>query len=53
MVQPTEEQIRKRAFELWEQAGRPEGREDEFWNQAQRELQGTEERGDKNKGADI
>ena len=26
MAQPTEEQIRKRAFELWEQAGKPEGR---------------------------
>jgi hypothetical protein len=52
MAQPTEEQIRKRAFELWEQAGKPEGREDEFWDQAQRELQG-EERGDPNKGADI
>jgi hypothetical protein len=46
MSQPTEEQIRKRAFELWEQAGKPEGREDEFWNQAQRELQGAEGRGD-------
>jgi hypothetical protein len=53
MAQPTEEQIRKRAFELWEQAGKPEGREDEFWNQAQRELQGAEGRGDPNKGADI
>ncbi|MET4208187.1 hypothetical protein ABIB95_002999 [Bradyrhizobium sp. LA2.1] len=53
MAHPTEEQIRKRAFELWEQAGKPEGREDEFWDQAQRELQGAEERGDPNKGADI
>ena len=38
LAQPTEEQIRKRAFELWEQAGKPEGRDDEFWYQAQREL---------------
>ena len=53
IAQPTEEQIRKRAFELWEQAGKPEGREDEFWNQAQRELQGAEGHGDLNKGADI
>lgn len=51
MARPTEEQIRKRAFELWEQAGKPEGREDEFWHQAQRELQGAEE--DQSKGADI
>lgn len=53
MAHPTEEQIRKRAFELWEQAGKPKGREDEFWQQAQRELQGAEERGDLDKDADI
>ncbi|WFU43309.1 DUF2934 domain-containing protein [Bradyrhizobium sp. CB82] len=53
MAHPTEEQIRKRAFELWEQAGKPEGREDEFWQQAQGELQSAEESGDSNKGADI
>ena len=52
MAQPTEEQIRKRAFELWEQAGKPEGRDDEFWDQAQRELD-CEERGDPNQRADI
>jgi hypothetical protein len=28
---PTEEQIRIRAHELWEQAGKPEDRDDEFW----------------------
>ncbi|MCP3472418.1 DUF2934 domain-containing protein [Bradyrhizobium sp. CCGUVB1N3] len=39
-------------FELWEQAGKPEGRDDEFSNQAQRELQG-DERDDPNKGVDI
>jgi hypothetical protein len=33
-----EEQIRRRAHELWEQSGRPEGRETEFWLQAEREL---------------
>src|ERR1700729_1786875 len=27
--------VRERAFSLWEQAGRPDGRADEFWNQAQ------------------
>lgn len=40
MAKPTEEQIRVRAHELWEQAGRPEGREDEFWHQAEKELTG-------------
>jgi hypothetical protein len=33
-----EEQIRVRAHGLWEQAGKPEGREDEFWHQAEKEL---------------
>ena len=30
MPNPTEEQIRARAHELWEQAGKPQGREDEL-----------------------
>ena len=38
MAKPTEEQIRVRAHELWEQAGKPEGRENEFWHQAEKEL---------------
>ena len=38
MPNPTEEQIRNRAHQLWEVAGRPEGREDEFWHEAEREL---------------
>jgi Protein of unknown function (DUF2934) len=27
--------VRERAYLLWEQAGRPEGRADDFWHQAQ------------------
>ena len=33
------EQIRQRAYELWEQEGRPEGRQDEHWARACREVQ--------------
>ncbi|WP_315756247.1 MULTISPECIES: DUF2934 domain-containing protein [unclassified Bradyrhizobium] len=33
-----QERIRTRAHELWEQAGRPDGRDDEFWYQAEREI---------------
>ncbi|WP_445217047.1 DUF2934 domain-containing protein [Bradyrhizobium sp. Pa8] len=33
-----EEQIRMRAHELWERAGRPGGRDLEFWLSAEREL---------------
>jgi hypothetical protein len=39
MVQSNEEHVRQRAHQLWEQAGSPEGREDEFWFEAERELQ--------------
>ena len=35
----SEEQVRKRAYDLWEQAGRPEGRDDDFWNQAEMETE--------------
>ena len=30
---PTDDQIRERAHQLWELAGRPEGREQEFGNE--------------------
>jgi len=35
MESPTEKQILNRAYEIWERNGRPEGREDEFWHQAE------------------
>jgi hypothetical protein len=37
----TEDEIRRRAFALWEERGRPEGYESEFWLQAERELKGA------------
>jgi len=33
-----EERIRHRAHELWERAGSPPGRDDEFWQQAEAEI---------------
>jgi hypothetical protein len=36
-----EEMIRKRAYELWEQAGCPEGRSYEFWFAARAEIEGA------------
>ena len=33
-----EDAIRRRAYELWEHAGSPEGRSDEFWHAARLEL---------------
>jgi hypothetical protein len=47
----TEKEITARAYELWEKAGKPEGRDEEFYHQAERELQGSEDRGDPAKGS--
>lgn len=35
---PTHEQIARRAYAIWEEAGRPEGRSVEHWLAAEREL---------------
>lgn len=34
-----EQHIRQRAYEIWERAGRPDGREHEHWAQALREIE--------------
>lgn len=39
MANPTKEQIIYRVYELWEQNSNPEDRDDEFYHQAERELQ--------------
>ncbi|PNR00442.1 hypothetical protein C1S70_03320 (plasmid) [Azospirillum argentinense] len=39
-----EHRIRHRAYEIWEQDGRPEGRRAEHWERACRELQEEDER---------
>ena len=36
----SEDAIRQRAYELWDEAGRPDGRQDDHWAQARRELLG-------------
>ncbi len=33
-----EEKQRELAYKLWEKAGRPEGRQDEFWQEAEQTL---------------
>lgn len=40
MGEDREEQIRKRAYRLWEEAGRPEGHHDAHWTQAAGEADG-------------
>ena len=34
----SEEKVRTRAYELWLEAGSPEGRDEEFWQQAQSQV---------------
>lgn len=38
MAQDRETRIRERAHALWEQEGRPEGRHEEHWRRASREV---------------
>jgi hypothetical protein len=38
MENPTEKQIVRRAYELWDQARKPEGRDQEFYHLAEQEL---------------
>jgi hypothetical protein len=37
-MQKDYERIRQRAYEIWDREGRQEGRADEYWLQAEREL---------------
>jgi hypothetical protein len=39
---PDEERIRRRAHAIWEREGRPEGRHEEHWAQARREVEAEE-----------
>ena len=39
MKKPARIEVVRRAYELWEKAGKPEGRDQEFYHQAERELE--------------
>ncbi|TIV99758.1 MAG: DUF2934 domain-containing protein [Mesorhizobium sp.] len=41
MTDDRQERIRRRAHEIWEQAGRPEGAHIEHWDQAAAEIDGA------------
>lgn len=41
MAKPRGIEIVRRAYQLWEQAGKPEGRDQEFYLEAERELTET------------
>jgi hypothetical protein len=38
MAIPSREEIRIRAYQLWKDAGEPDGRSEAFWYQAEKEL---------------
>ena len=52
LARPNENRIRKRAREIWEENGRPTGRDEEFWFQAEREFREAEDLA-KRSGADV
>jgi Protein of unknown function (DUF2934) len=38
MTKPTDKEIAARAYKLWEENGRPEGKDEEFWHAAIQQL---------------
>jgi hypothetical protein len=42
LAKPSKNRIRRRAREIWEENGRPSGRDEEFWFQAEREFREAE-----------
>ncbi len=48
-----EQMIREQAYELWDYAGRPDGRSDEFWFAARAEFERGEEKGEENLSAHV
>jgi hypothetical protein len=48
-----EQMIREQAYELWDHAGRPDGRSDEFWFTARAGFKREEETGEGNVGAHV
>jgi hypothetical protein len=42
MTKPAEIEIVSRAYQLWQQAGEPEGKDEEFYHQAEQELRNAD-----------
>lgn len=42
MTPEREEKIRQRAYQIWEAEGRPDGKQDEHWQRAAREIEAEE-----------
>lgn len=52
MTPDREEKIRQRAYELWEAEGRPDGKQQEHWERAAREIEAEEAGESASKGSD-
>ena len=39
---PLRETITQRAYQIWQQAGKPNGRDEEFWLKAEKEILGAD-----------
>ena len=52
LAKPEEAKIRIRAREIWEENGRPAGKDEEFWFQAEREFREAEDLAKRN-GEDV
>jgi Protein of unknown function (DUF2934) len=48
-----EQMIREHAYQLWDRAGRPNGRSDEFWFAAKAEFENKERTGERRLGAPV
>lgn len=48
-----EDRIRQRAYEIWEREGRPEGRHEDHWHRAHRELTGEDADGSRHGAGDT
>jgi hypothetical protein len=53
MYTPYHEKIARRAHEIWETSGRPEGCEVQHWLQAEKELAGEDETATRNEKRDA
>ena len=45
--------ITRRAYELWQQAGEPKGRDEEFYRQASRELNGDTDKANEGNSSGV
>lgn len=43
-ISQREDGIRRRAYQLWEEAGKPDGQDQRFWNEAEQEIDRSEGR---------